>query len=88
MWHEERYSDSIKEIHLKDCPESESIFLITLIEHQSKVDHDMSFRILRYIVLILWIMRTMEKCISGITSSKGFQYPPIIPIVFYDGPGN
>ena len=89
MWHEERDSDSIKEIHLKDCPESESIFLITLIEHQSKVDHDMSFRILRYIVLILTdYAQRMEKQHSGITSSKGFQYPPIIPIVFYDGPGN
>nr|WP_294468535.1 Rpn family recombination-promoting nuclease/putative transposase [uncultured Sellimonas sp.] len=89
MWHEERDSDSIKEIHLKGCPEFGSIFLITLIEHQSKVDYDMSFRILRYIVLILTdYAKRVEKQHPGITSSKGFQYPPIIPIVFYDGPGN
>ena len=62
MWHEERESDSVKKVHLHGSEGDITLYLIALIEHQSKVDHDMSFRILRY--------------------------PPILPIVFYDGPGN
>lgn len=89
MWQENRDSDSVKKIRLTDVPGIETIFLITLIEHQSKVDYDMSFRILRYIVQILTdYAEEQEKQHPGITKTKGFRYPPIIPIVFYDGPGN
>ena len=45
MWQENRDSDSVKKIRVADVPGIETIFLITLIEHQSKVDYDMSFRI-------------------------------------------
>lgn len=41
MWQEGRDSDSVKKIHLKD----QSLFLIAIIEHQSKIDYDMSFRL-------------------------------------------
>ncbi len=89
MWQENRDSDSVKKIRVADVPGIETIFLITLIEHQSKVDYDMSFRILRYIVQILTdYAEEQEKKHPGITKTKGFRYPPIIPIVFYDGPGN
>ena len=89
MWQENRDSDSVKKIRLKNVPGIETIYLITLIEHQSKVDYDMSFRILRYIVQILTdYAQEMEKKQPGITKTKGFRYPPVIPIVFYDGPGN
>ena len=67
----------------------DTLFLITMIEHQSEVDYDMSFRILRYIVLILTdYAAEMEKQQKGITSAKGFRYPPVLPIVFYDGNRN
>ena len=60
-----------------------------MIEHQSKVDYDMSFRVLRYMVLILTdYAAEQEKQHKGITGTKEFRYPPVLPVVFYDGPGN
>lgn len=89
MWQEGRDSDSVKRIRVKGVPGVDTIFLIALIEHQSKVDFDMSFRILRYIVQILTdYAEEQEKKQKGITKTKGFRYPPILPVVFYDGPGN
>lgn len=82
MWQEERNSDSVKLIHLKELP----LFLITIIEHQSKIYYDMSFKILRYIVMVLTDYETeQEKLHPGITKTKDFKYPPILPIVYYEG---
>lgn len=67
MWQEERNSDSVKLIHLKELP----LFLITIIEHQSKIYYDMSFKILRYIVMVLTDYETeQEKLHPGITKTK------------------
>ena len=49
LFQEGRDSDSVKKIHLK----KQSIYLLTVIEHQSKVHYDMAFKLLRYIVMIL-----------------------------------
>lgn len=84
MWQEERESDTVKKIHLKDV----SLYLITIIEHQSKVHYDMSFRLLQYIVMVLEDYRKeQEKLKPGITKTKDFKYPPILPIVYYEGSG-
>lgn len=89
VWQEERDSDTVKKIHLKNQGEMDTLYLITLIEHQTKVDYDMSFRILRYIVLILTdYAAEAEKKQAGCTALKGFRYPPVLPIVFYDGDRN
>lgn len=49
----------------------------------------MSFRILRYIVLILTdYAAEAEKKQAGCTALKSFRYPPVLPIVFYDGDRN
>lgn len=82
MWQEERDSDSVKRVHLKDLP----LYLITIVEHQSKIHYDMSFRILRYIVMVLTDYEAeQEKNNPGITKTKDFQYPPILPIIYYEG---
>lgn len=82
MWQEERDSDSVKKIHLKDF----SLYLIAIVEHQSKVHYDMSFRLLRYIVMVLTdYAEEQEKLQKGITKTKDFKYPPILPIVYYEG---
>lgn len=82
MWQEERDSDSVKRIHLKDF----SLYLIAIVEHQSKVHYDMSFRLLRYIVMVLTdYEEEQEKLQKGITKTKDFKYPPILPIVYYEG---
>lgn len=71
-------------------PENDfSLFLIAIVEHQSKVYYDMSFKLLRYIVMILTDYENeQEKLHKGITKTKNFKYPPILPIVYYEGTGN
>lgn len=90
MWQESRDSDSVKKIHLKhplkNLSEEQSLFLITIIEHQSNVFYDMSFKILRYVVMVLTeYEKEQEKLHPGITKTKDFKYPPILPIVYYEG---
>ncbi len=82
MWQEGRDSDSVKKIHL---PEND-LFLIAIVEHQSNVCYDMAFKMLRYMVLVLTDYETeQEKLHAGITKTKDFKYPPILPIVYYEG---
>jgi len=82
MWQEGRDSDSVKRIRLKGS----SLFLITIVEHQSQVHFDMAFRLLRYIVMVLTDYgEEQEKLHPGITRKKEFRYPPILPIVYYEG---
>ena len=82
LFQESRDSDTVNKIRIGDS----EIYLIALIEHQSENDFDMSFRILRYIVFI-WTdyAAQQEKLHKGITKSKAFLYPPILPIVYYEG---
>ena len=85
MWQEERDSDSVKKNHLKDT----SLFVIAIVEHQSKVHYDMSFRMLRYIVMVLTDYEAeQERLHKGITKTKDFKYPPVIPIIHYEGSDN
>jgi len=66
MWQEERDSDSVKKIRLKDT----SLYLITIVEHQSRVHYDMSFRMLRYIVMVLTDYEAEQECLQkGITKT-------------------
>ena len=72
VWQEERDSDTVKKIRLKNQEDIDTLYLITLIEHQTKVDYDISFRILRYIVLILTdYAAEAEKKQAGCTALKG-----------------
>ena len=82
MWQEGRDSDSVKKIWLGE----QSLYLIAIIEHQSGVCYDMAFRILRYIVMVWTDYETeQERLKPGITKKKGFCYPPILPIIYYEG---
>ena len=87
MFTEERNSDIVKKVHTKinDTP----FFLISLIEHKSVVDYNVVMQILRYMVFI-WedYEKDMEKQRNGISRTKEFRYPPILPIIFYDGSDN
>lgn len=85
MWQEERDSDSVKRIRINDT----SLFVIAIVEHQSKVHYDMSFRMLRYIVMVLTDYEAeQERLREGITKTKDFKYPPVIPIIYYEGSDN
>ena len=82
MFTEERNADVVKRVRVKD---GEEIF-IALIEHKSSVDYNVSMQILRYMVYI-WddYERREEKRVPDISKLKGFKYPPVFPIVYYNG---
>ena len=85
MWDSERDSDVVKKIHLS---EDSDVYLIAIIEHQSKVDYTTPMKLLRY-MLMIWTdyEKEMEKQKSGITKVKDFQYPPILPLIYFEGTG-
>ena len=97
MFTEERDSDIVKRVHIRGIGERNfkngqypeefpPFFIISLIEHKSKVDYNVVMQIFRYMSFI-WedYEREMEKKQKGISRRKGFRYLPILPIVFYDG---
>lgn len=62
------------------------MFLIAIVEHQSNVYYDMAFKLLRYIVMVWTDYESeQEEMNPGITKTKDFKYPPILPIVYYEG---
>lgn len=81
-------TDTVKRIKLH-IDEISEIFLISLIEHKSRVDYNISMQLLRYIICI-WTeyAREMEAKQEGISKTKAFRYPPILPIVYYEGSEN
>ena len=78
-----RDSDTVKRINLKDFP---PLFVIAILEHESQVDFRSSFKMLQYIYLVLsaW-EKEAEKDDPGVSTRKNFKYPPVLPIIFYDG---
>lgn len=85
LWDEERNSDTVNKIQLAD---GTPLYFIALIEHQSSVAFETSMKLLRYMVMI-WndYEKEMEKLSKGITKTKDFKYPPILPIVYFEGTG-
>jgi len=85
LFAEERNADRVKKVHIK---QGTPFFLISLIEHKSTVDYNVSMQIFRYMVYI-WetYAKEAEKLQKGVTKRADFQYPPILPIVYYEGAG-
>ncbi len=88
-------ADSVKKIRILDigkgtgdtaAKRNTPSFFVSLIEHKSLVDYDVSMQLLRYMVCI-WTeyRRENEAKISGSTHRKDFRYPVILPIVYYEG---
>ena len=75
MFTEERNSDTVKRVKIT---EKNSFYFISLIEHKTKVDYNISMQLLRYMVYI-WedYEKEMERQHKGISKTKGFQYPHI-----------
>lgn len=83
LFEEARYADVVKRINVKgDLP----FFFISLFEHKSKLDYNVAMQIFRYMVFI-WdaYEKEMDKQQKGIAKRADFKYPPIIPIVYYEG---
>ena len=60
--------------------------MVSLIEHKTNVDYNVCMQTFRYIVYI-WeaYEKEMEQIQSGISKLKDFKYPPVLPIVYYEG---
>ena len=85
-------ADTVKKIHIRNPEEGGEevpLYLISLIEHKSQVDYNISMQLLRYMVCI-WTEygKEMEKKQAGTSKTKSFRYPPILPVVYYEGADN
>jgi hypothetical protein len=80
---ENRDADTVKRITLKDKP---PLFVIAIVEHESRVNFRTPFKLLQYICFALdRYEKDVEEEQPGITARKDFRYPPVLPIVFHDG---
>ena len=86
-------SDTVKRVRIhgdnaadSDNRLQEPLFLISLTEHKSQVDYDVSMQLLKY-MLCIWLDYGKEKKAekAGASDRKSFRYPAIIPIVYYEG---
>ena len=85
LFQDSKDSDTVKRVNLRgDMP----LFVITIVEHESKVNYRASFKMLQYISLVLHdYEKEANKENKDASSAKGFRYPPVLPVVFYDGAG-
>lgn len=82
-------TDTVKKIRLRN-EEQENIplYMISLIEHKSNVDYNVSMQLLRYMACIWYEYgKEVERTEGSSVSNKDFKYPPILPIVYYEGIG-
>ena len=79
-------TDTVKRIRMPCQKENMPFYLISLIDHKSQVDYNVSMQLLRYMVCI-WneYGKELESQSQGDTRNKGFRYPPILPVVYYEG---
>ena len=82
-------SDTVKKIRIRDFsgkPIETPLYLISLTEHKSQVDYNVSMQLLKYMACI-WqeYGKDQERKHPGCTKLKSFRYPPILPIVYYEG---
>ena len=64
-------------------------YVVPLLEHKSTVDHDVAMQLLRYMVMIWYDHARRENAKKKDASHrKGFRYPLIVPIVYYEGAEN
>jgi len=80
----DRESDVL--VKIKHPQFNNDLYLIILLEHQSKVHHLMAYRIFEYMALI-WREGLSHMPLSE-TLQKDFKLPFILPIVYYDGEGD
>lgn len=115
-------SDTVKKVRLRNQTggESQDMYVISLIEHKSSVDYDVTMQILKYMVCIWenYVRELEETSVESVVANEGdavdelteslmpgaqtkgnpkkrkrinrrkdFRYPPIYPIVYYEGTG-
>ncbi|MBQ9609532.1 MAG: Rpn family recombination-promoting nuclease/putative transposase [Lachnospiraceae bacterium] len=76
-------TDTVKRIHIKDL--DFPLYIISLIEHKSNVDYNVAMQLLKYMALIWDVYGKKHTDGQGNPRNKEFKYPPVIPIVYYEG---
>lgn len=82
-------SDTVKKIHIRDTSyEVSEFYLISLIEHKSKVDYNVVVQLLKYMTCI-WAEyeKKFGSDYKDQVKNKAFRYPPILPVVYHEGTG-
>lgn len=79
-------TDTVKKVRVTIDGKPQDVFVLPLIEHKSYVDYDVAMQILRYMSVIWYTYAKQQNAIHTDSShTKRFRYPPIIPIVYYEG---
>ncbi len=97
LYSTERESDTVKRVnigrYMPSCEDENSLelplYIVSLVEHKTKVEYNVAMQILRYMIYI-WedYEKEMNRKYPHISTRKGFRYPPILPIVYYEGKGS
>ena len=80
-------ADTIKKIRIHDeNGKKNEFFLISLIEHKTEVDYNVSVQLLKYMVCI-WAEyeKQFGTDYKNQVKTKAFRYPPILPVVYHEG---
>ena len=80
-------ADTVKKIHIhNEKGEKSEIFLISLIEHKTKVDYNVIVQLLKYMACI-WAEyeKQFGTDYKDKVKTKEFRYPPILPVVYHEG---
>lgn len=81
-------TDTVKKVVLRctDGTVQREVYVISMIEHKSRVDYDVAMQLFRY-VGVIWheFGKIQNKQKKDSSSLKSFRYPLIIPIVYYEG---
>ena len=90
----ERESDTVKRVNIgkymhvgkNENPLDLPLYIVSLVEHKTKVEYNVSMQILRYMIHI-WedYEKEMNKLYPYISTRRDFRYPPVFPIVYYEG---
>ncbi len=79
-------TDTVKKVRVTIDGALQEVYVIPLIEHKSYVDHDVAMQIFRYMAVIWYTYAKQQNSLhKGISHTKQFRYPLIIPIVYYEG---
>ncbi len=94
LYSTERESDTVKKVNISKYLHKEKdentldlpLYIVSLVEHKTKVEYNVTMQILRYMVYI-WedYEKEMDKKYPHISHRKDFRYPPVFPIVYYEG---
>ena len=94
LYSSQRDSDTVKKVNIsKYLPSNGNenslelpLYIVSLVEHKTKVEYNVCMQIFRYMFCI-WddYEKQMEKLHPGISTRRDFRYPPILPIVYYEG---